>query len=64
MRYLIKSKPLNGSKRVKTRFLFWPKTINKELRWLEKASWAQKYEVWEDFNYIQSNKWIDQRWID
>lgn len=34
--------PVEGSERVKTRFLILPKKIANEWRWLEKTKWKQK----------------------
>ena len=33
-----------GYERIKRRFLFFPKRVGDEWRWLEKASWTQSYE--------------------
>jgi hypothetical protein len=45
-----------GDKRIKKGFLFFPKVINNETRWLEFAEWEQKYVV--------DNAWISTKWID
>ena len=48
------NRPRPGDKRVKTRFLLFPKTINGERRWLETATWTEYLwahwdgSVWED----------------
>lgn len=61
-----------GSYRDKTAFLLWPKTllINaysrpneddfKETRWLERATWRQRYET----NQRNSLYWDDLFWIE
>jgi len=53
--------PLIGQTRVVTKFLWFPKTINKETRWLEKASWTEHY-----LPSIVTNKcsWITGKWND
>lgn len=33
-----------GDKRVKSRFLFFPKIINEEFRWLEIATWEEQWQ--------------------
>jgi hypothetical protein len=47
----------NGDIRTRTKFLFIPKTVNKELRWLEHATWQEFYS-----DYY--SRWIGERWID
>lgn len=41
-----------------TKFLFFPKKINGEWRWLEIATYKQKYM------YSSDAGWIDWEWID
>lgn len=55
MRVKLKPKPVNKSRRDKTRFLFLPKLIGRELRWLETASWRELY---------QDGKWKVMSWSD
>jgi len=45
----------DGDARTKTRFLWFPKCIDSEMRWLEKATFEQKYR-WTD-------GWTDIKWI-
>ena len=45
-----------GTRRIKRRFLFFPKEINNEVRWLECAKWEEQY-----YYYLT---WIPTRWID
>jgi len=42
MRRMLKT-PKDGDIRIKTSFLFFPKVIEKELRWMEKSPRQQKY---------------------
>ena len=41
MRY---TRPINGEKRARKVFLFFPLEINGEVRWLEKATFTQEYQ--------------------
>lgn len=43
MRFKPKRLPSIGSTRVKSRFLLFPKQIDGECRWLEKATWSEIY---------------------
>lgn len=57
-----------GRKRVKRKFLLFPKVINHELRWFEKAMWVQEvdYSV-KIYGYggIERNYyWKDVEWLD
>lgn len=36
-------KPEIGDIRIITQFLLFPKRINREIRWLEKATWKESY---------------------
>jgi hypothetical protein len=53
MRWL---KPEDGIKRVRTKFLWFPKTIYKETRWLETAAWKERYRAdysrWKPFEWV------------
>ena len=51
--------PYNGKKRVIKRFLFLPRCINDECRWLCVAKIKQYYE----FNYAW-NGWVDDCFVD
>ena len=51
--------PRQDDTRIKTRFLFFPKTIGYEKRWLEFATWYEKY--YEPF--WESESWIDDSMI-
>ena len=66
MRFII---PEIETKRIKKRFLFFPKRIKNEIRWLEIASWEE--EVFEKFtesgSSSRTNKWCTiwkkTRWL-
>lgn len=54
--------PANDDTRVRSGFLFFPKTINGEVRWLERARWLEKYVWWS--MPIHQTGWVPQYWID
>ena len=58
MRWNEKPKPQWLDIRIKEHFLFFPKKINKEWRWLEKAKYKQCYEEW--WNDGRCEGWIDK----
>lgn len=62
MRLRLKSKLCGGEIREKRRFLWFPKCINREWRWLETASWVQRYCWGESFR--PPRKWRNGRWTD
>ena len=57
----------HGDKVIRKGFLLFPKTVNKEMRWLEKASWEEEW-IHENFRgsdgyhyyreYWRKNKWV------
>ena len=55
--------PQDGDTRIKSGFLFFPKEIRvgpwNEIRWLEFATWEEKY-----YNYAYGTCWKATRWID
>ena len=53
MRIQRKKRPRIGEKRVITKFLLWPRTINDETRFLEKADILQTFGL---------GNWIDKEW--
>lgn len=38
------NKPLFGERRQVSGFLWWPKTIGRQTRWLERASWVEEFQ--------------------
>lgn len=50
-----------GTLKIVTGFLFLPKTIAGETRWLEKATWERKYV---SSTLAGSAIWISTHWID
>ena len=61
-----------GATRIKSRFLFLPKEIKGELRWLEKAKWEEEIMRREYFskypgphnNACYYLEWHPKKWID
>ena len=67
-----KDKPISkvGDKKIVTKFLWFPKKINRETRWLEKATWEEEYQqICESEEECYSClcsclcKWIETKWI-
>ena len=61
-----------GARRTKCRFLWWPKTIGGETRWLEHAEWEQvwaEYLSWDcgpgapALGPITRVGWRDVKWV-
>lgn len=59
MRWQKQPWPKEGDRRIKTRFLVLPKTINREVRWLEKATWEEEYHLGYDFHQFVPVRWVD-----
>lgn len=61
-------KPVEGTMRVISKFLFFPRTIQGETRWLERAGIRQIRRYHEDDMrdaYSESFwYWEDERWVD
>jgi hypothetical protein len=51
--------PSEGSVRIKKKFLFFPKRIRGETRWLMVAEWQEKYS-----DCIKSGYWLEDRWLE
>lgn len=61
----INRKPEKDEKRIIKTFLFFPKTINKETRWLEFASIKQVYSMYrtrEDGKLVSFGMWKNSEW--
>ncbi len=54
MRRKLKPLPDKLTTRIRSRFLWFPKVIERELRWLEKATWEEVYYC----------GWTPDKWID
>ena len=56
-----KQEPSAGDLRDREGFLFFPKTINRQTRWLERASWTEKFV--DSTCYTDGTAyWIPIRW--
>ena len=65
MRFYKKAKPVRGTFRVKKRFLFLPKTIENETRWLEWGVWGEEYAQVRDWGIVVPylfDKWVVTSW--
>lgn len=54
-------KPALNETRIRSGFLFLPMTIGGETRWLERASWVEKYQ-YLDF-YLVFPEWSPEYWM-
>jgi len=52
--------------KITTKFLWWPKTIQGETRWLERATWIGRVCTLESTRTHESVdfQWTDERWLD
>jgi hypothetical protein len=51
--------------RERTGFLWWPKRINGETRWLERAQWTQRYQQYYGaYGDSRYQRWEDYYWED
>ena len=56
---------LNGTTRQKTAFLWFPKEISHDVRWLEVATWEEEYYTWRGtLSYVLYGEWVATRWVD
>ena len=62
MRWTPKETPEEGDKRVINKFLFFPKLIGEEWRWLERVQILQVYEPDEYYESVICF-WEDKKWI-
>lgn len=61
--------PEDAQIRIRHRFLFFPKTINEHTRWLEWATWSERYhcntvESFKRLGFIFIPHWSDIQWVD
>jgi len=61
MKWTEKSGPNQGDIRTKRQFLFWPKFVYGEWRWLELATWTERYKSSYDGMYWDEIEWIDKK---
>jgi len=59
-----RSPKVDGQKRIISKFLFLPLTIDDETRWLERATIYQEYEECRIISaYLVPSKWENVRWV-
>lgn len=51
--------PQHGDTRVRKGFLWFPRTIGRETRWLEKAVWEEHFWTTPDHDRV----WLNVRWL-
>ena len=57
--------PIDDTKQIKTKFLWLPKKINQECRWLEKSTWLEESKRMWDVTYGHEwIEWIGIKWLD
>ena len=61
MKFKLKKTPDNRETKINKGFLFLPKWIGLEIRWLEFAKWKSEYRA---RCLSTPSKWIDTDWID
>ena len=54
----------HGDERVVTKFLWLPKTINREMRWLEVATWRERYAYSPPDIFWYSMEWLPVDWVE
>jgi hypothetical protein len=59
MRWEKKKEPREGVFRIKRGFLFFPKSIKGEWRWLERAVWQEVYIT----RYMSTGAWEAVMWL-
>jgi len=62
MRYQKLPGPEKHEQRIRSGFLFFPKTIAGELRWLEWAQWMQEYTV-RRYDVFICSAWETISWV-
>jgi hypothetical protein len=64
MRWIKKPKPQIDDTRIVTRFLFFPKCIDGECRWLETAQIKQRYDPGQNgYPPLYFMEWVDDCWL-
>jgi len=52
------TRPHCGATRYVKRFLWWPKTIGAQTRWLEWATWKEVYRCYELGQWWAPDRWL------
>lgn len=53
-----------GDERIVKKFLWLPKTIGNERRWLEFSKIKQMFEFYMQFGFCTCKEWTDLYWVD
>lgn len=66
MKTIISKLPTTGDRRIRSRFLITPLTLNSEQRWLERASWEEVYRFVSPRQMMSAGeyKWVPKAWVD
>lgn len=69
MRWTHEPPPKKGDIRTRSGFLWWPKTIAGQTRWLERATWMQGVYYGSPGYYeavagLKEWLWFDAEWVD
>ena len=62
MRWKKHQPPVDGTLRVRNEFLWFPKTIGDETRWLETAEWEERYRIYHGYDGFEK-WWETTRWV-
>lgn len=57
-------RPKDRDIRIKRRFLWFPKIIHREIRWLEVASWSEVYIGDNVSKLYNEDGWYIREWVD
>jgi len=52
--------PKDGEKRKRTKFLWFPMTLDSETRWLERTTWIEKYYSLATWYGWRPYEWADE----
>ena len=59
MKFNLKPRLPHGAMRVKSGFLWWPKRVDLQYRWLERAKWRERYH----HGYDEPDFWTPFEWL-
>lgn len=62
MRWKKKTPTEDGTLRTRTGFLWFPKTIGDETRWLETAEWEERHHVYHGYDGME-RWWEETQWV-
>ena len=66
IKFTYKEKPRMFDIRTRNGFLFIPRIIDNEFRWLQRASWEERYQCVEGFGYkcwSGYECWVPVKWL-